>query len=128
MMLGVLALLGVPALFSMLACYFAVRRIAKCRWLVAAPRQPRSLAGAFCWLIAVVAFPFAWFFGGLVIGGNVGGALAGETAENFGLPLEVVGPIGVGLGVILCTTSGTIIAAVGGLLVARLIERLVIRV
>lgn len=112
----------VSTLLCVVATYIAVRQISRGQWLTPADRTSSPFARRVSWLSAIGVFPFAWFLG-FVVGGNFGGAIASNLSEGTGLPAGFLIPLGIGVGIFLCTTLLSIAVALLGFAITRCVER-----
>ena len=72
-------------------------------------------------VLVTIIFPFAWFFG-FVVGGNFGGAVASNLAGTL-FSERVLIPIGIGIGIFICTTFVSIFIPLVVWVIARCIKR-----
>ena len=68
-------------------------------------------------VLAIAAFPFAWWVG-FILGGNFGGATGASVADAAGGETVLV-PIGIGLGIFVATTVISLTVVGIGFLVTR---------
>lgn len=113
----------VATMLAVFTTYFLIQRILS-RWrFLRSQVLPGSLTRSVTWILVVVTLPFAWFLG-FVIGGNFGGALAGNFAESSGIAPKLLVPLGIGAGIFFITSLGAIGAGLLGFILGRLIEKI----
>jgi hypothetical protein len=83
---------------GLLATYWGVRLLTGKR---AGPKDSMKFGERLIWITMAVIMPFVWFIA-FVVGGNFGGALAGNLAEATGAPEALLVPFGIGTGLAIC--------------------------
>jgi len=86
-----------------------------------APTERPKWAVAAATVVAIAAFPFAWW-AAMILGGNLGGAFAASFSEAAGSQGIWV-PVGIGLGIATVTTVVVVALAITAFGVARIAQR-----
>lgn len=113
----------VATVLAVCVVYLLIRRILLQWRFVRSQVIPGAITRGVTWILVVIALPFAWFFG-FVIGGNFGGALAGNFAEGSGITPRLIIPLGIGAGVFFITSLGAMGAGLLGFILGGLIEKI----
>lgn len=109
-------------LLSAITTYRTVKMIGQSAWLLGSDKTPaKGVAPKLALILALIAFPFAWFLG-FVIGGNFGGAIASVLPE-IGISEKTLIPFGIGLGIFICATFLSIAVALIGFVIGRYFEQ-----
>lgn len=106
---------------AILATILGLRSMRSSQFLVSPNATPTRLTRIVPLVLAVAAFPFAWWLG-FILGGNFGGTTVASVAEVAGGETVLV-PIGIGIGIFFATAAISLGVAGIGLVVTRLLSR-----
>jgi hypothetical protein len=107
---------------AILTTILGLRWMRSSQFLVLPNATPTRLARIVPLVLAIAAFPFAWWLG-FILGGNFGGATGASVADVAGGETVLV-PIGIGLGIFFATAAISLGIAGIGLLATRLFLRI----